>query len=145
MKFNSPEEMQKYVSEECNDLYNPDTETYVFSYSENGAIATYPVSPTAAVKLEYELIQTNYEEKYWSTKLGIGGSILENGAEMDFFMEHYKESGWIDTKDVMNLLDKPDFPFTREQLDADLSIKKDIEKDKPARAEKHMNRGGIER
>lgn len=142
MNFSSPEEMQKYVTEECNDLYNPDTETYVFLYSDEGAIAVSKVYPTEAVRFEFELL--NSDENTWSSLIG-GGVIYENSEVTEFFKEHYKESGWMDTKDVMQFLEKPDFPFTREQLEAELKDKKEQEKQAPERAEKHMNRGGIER
>lgn len=136
LKFGSSKEMLDELQNGI-DFYNPVTEEYVFSYSEeNNSICVYHLSNQQAD----ELVKESNNE-YWSTMLGSGGQIFENPET--WCEEKYSLEGWTDTKDMLDREGKPKFSF--ESLKADLLSKKEKEANMPERAEKHVNRGGIER
>ena len=91
MEFKSAEEMKKAVVEDILDLYNPNTEEYVFCYSEEPEeIATYSLTPKEAQTLAEEA----GEENYWGGLLGPGGWVLEGEDMENYFETHYKLPGW---------------------------------------------------
>lgn len=79
------------------DLYNINTGEYVFSYSDKGAIAVYIISEKSARELSLRAVST---DEYWGAYLGAGGSIYEDGAEVEWCKEHCNISGWKFTNDL---------------------------------------------
>lgn len=113
--FRTWREMYDYLTV-GNDLYNPATETYVFSYNNNGALCTYSINEQKAKELSEE--SAEYKD-YWAGFLGIGGQVLCNdmydltGVIMhelylqpsyDFCKDNYKLRNWITTSDYAALL-----------------------------------------
>ena len=77
------------------DLYNVNTGDYVFLYSDRGAIAVYNFDIEQAKDLSLRSA-----DEYWGALLGIGGSIFENGFEIEWCKEHCNDSGWKFTNDL---------------------------------------------
>ena len=137
MNFTSSEEMLKAIQNGV-DLYNPVTEEYVFAFAdENASICVYHLSNDEADRLVSES-----NDGYWSVLLGAGGKIYGAPENTAWCEERFAMDGWTDTTDMLDPEGKPRFTFT--SLKADLAEKKEAEKNAPVRAEKHMNRGGIE-
>ena len=91
-----------------NDLYNPNTNTYVFLYNEAGSIAA------------YDWIDNNFasdlarEQEMWSGQLGPGGYIYDDPSYEDYdemamdnldWCNNNYEGTWIDTDDLLEWLD----------------------------------------
>lgn len=100
--FTSPEEMYQYVVSGERDLYNLETENYLFKYNEVGSIAVYNLSREEAEELEEKASEGN---EYWGAYLGVGGSIYDDEdyeyrtceeTNMDYFKEKFAEGKWID-------------------------------------------------
>lgn len=72
------------------DMYNPETGVYAFHYNDKDAICVYHLSVDEAVKLANEARRAG---DYWSTLLGIGGTIFDNPE--DFVQSYGVEDGWI--------------------------------------------------
>lgn len=95
------------------DLYNPETDAYVFVYNEDKAIAYYSVSKEDAKK--YAKIEADTGE-YWGSNLGVGGYIYENQlsenydkskvSSRDFCNEHFNEGVWVKTTDYLDYLEE---------------------------------------
>lgn len=98
MKFESANAMLDIIQSGM-DLYNINTEEYVFSYSNKGAIAVYIIDEKYARELSLTAVETG---EYWGAYLGAGGSIYEDGAEAEWCEGHYNIGGWKFT----NHLDK---------------------------------------
>ncbi len=141
MKFKSADEMYHAIVQNDVDLYNPENNLFVFHYDENGSIATYDVLPKEAVELE-TASRENQADETWSSQLGAGGYIYEKAEAVEFCRDNYDKDGWMSCRDVLDQNGKPF--YTKEILQEDLDEKKNAEKKAPVRAEKHMNRGGIE-
>lgn len=97
MKFENAKEMLDLIQSGM-DLYNTETGDYVFLYSDEGAIAVYNFSVESAKELSERAIDC--KEISWSGLLGFGGSIYENGAEVNWCKEHYDETCWETTSDL---------------------------------------------
>lgn len=96
IKFLNGQQMYDYLSA-GNDLYSPQAQEYLFCYNEEGAVASYRVSPPAAHKLAQEAVL--YENR-WSTLLGAGGAIYEKTEALAFCEGECKmHRGWQDTED----------------------------------------------
>ena len=103
--FDSGMEMLDFL-QAGKDLYNPETDAYVFVYNEDKAIAYYSVSKEDAKK--YAKIEADTGE-YWGSNLGVGGYIYENQlsenydkskvSSRDFCNEHFNEGVWVKTTD----------------------------------------------
>ena len=101
MKFNSAQEMLDVIVKEENDLYNPNTETYVFVYSDCGSICYYSIDKEHAKKLAKLKEETG---EYWGAFLGPGGWIVDDPSHelydegdetpLDWCENYYKEDGW---------------------------------------------------
>lgn len=110
-KFNSGKEMLDYL-QAGKDLYNPETDAYVFVYNEDKAIAYYSVSKEDAKK--YAKIEADTGE-YWDSNLGVGGYIYEDQlsenydkskmSSRDFCNEHFNEGVWVKTTDYLEYLE----------------------------------------
>ena len=108
--FNSGKEMLDFL-QAGKDLYNPETDAYVFVYSEDKSIAYYSVSKEDAKK--YAKIEADTGE-YWGSNLGTGGCIYENRlsenydrskmSSRDFCDEHFNEGVWVKTTDYLDYL-----------------------------------------
>lgn len=70
MTFNSGKEMLDTLNNDV-DLYNSETETYVFNYNSLGSICVYHVTNEDAEKLKKE-------DEYWGSYLGVGGAIYDD-------------------------------------------------------------------
>ncbi len=90
--FASPQEMCQYVVSGERDLYNLETEDYIFKYNEGGSIAVYNLSREEAEELEEKATEN---KEYWGAYLGVGGSIYDD-EDMDYFKEKFAEGKWID-------------------------------------------------
>lgn len=106
LKFKSASDMKSTLDKK--DLYNPNTETYVFLYNEAGSIAVYEdISLDEALQLEKDAKAIN---EYWAAFLGPGGEIYDDVSHplynkdllsnTDWCEQHYTEEGWILTTDV---------------------------------------------
>ena len=94
MKFENEKAMYDAIQNGL-DLYNINTGDYVFSYSDRGAIAVYNLV------LEYAKdLSSHSAGEYWGALLGAGGDIYENGGEIEWCEEHYKDNGWKFTEDL---------------------------------------------
>lgn len=110
--FNSGKEMLDFL-QAGKDLYNPETDAYVFVYNEDKAIAYYSVSKEDAKK--YAKIEADTGE-YWGSNLGVGGYIYEDQlsenydkskmSSRDFCNEHFNEGVWVKTTDYLNYLEE---------------------------------------
>lgn len=80
MTFNSGQEMLETIKNDI-DLYNRETEQYVFNHNINGNIAVYHISNEDADKLAKE-------DEYWGAYLGVGGYVYE-----DITDDGYKQGG----------------------------------------------------
>lgn len=115
MKFNNAQEMLNAIVNDGMDLYNPNTNEYVFLYNDCGSIAVYDWIDKEKANEIYELSidENGHQEEYWGAFLGIGGYIFdserykrENPKKYDDMLndalawceEHWKLDGWIDTK-----------------------------------------------
>lgn len=106
MKFNSAQEMLDVIKKGT-DLYNPNTNTYVFVYSDAGSIAYYRIDNEEAKELERKAREA---DEYWGAFLGPGGWIVDDPSS-DFFEGNetnlewceacYKDEGWIECKEVL--------------------------------------------
>ncbi len=115
-KFASPQEMYEALIN-GQDLYSPNLETYIFHYSEAGAIAYYSIDPEYARQL---VDATKGTDEYWGGHLGPGGYIVDplnvdeweqNNAELDYtpiyeFLEDYYKEIWLTTDDYAVILDE---------------------------------------
>lgn len=111
-KFNSGKEMLDFL-QAGKDLYNPETDAYVFVYSEDKAIAYYRISKEDAK--ECAKIEADTGE-YWGNNLGVGGYIYEDQlsenydkskmSSRDFCNEHFNEGVWVKTTDYLNYLEE---------------------------------------
>lgn len=110
--FDSGKEMLDFL-QAGKDLYNPETDAYVFVYSEDKAIAYYSVSKEDAKK--YAKIEADTGE-YWGSNLGVGGYIYENQlsenydkskvSSRNFCNEHFNEGAWVKTTDYLDYLEE---------------------------------------
>lgn len=110
--FDSGKEMLDFL-QAGKDLYNPETDAYVFVYNEDKAIAYYSVSKEDAKK--YAKIEADTGE-YWGSNLGVGGYIYENQlsknydkskmCSRDFCNEHFNEGVWVKTTDYLDYLEE---------------------------------------
>ena len=110
--FDSGMEMLDFL-QAGKDLYNPETDAYVFVYNEDKAIAYYSVSKEDAKK--YAKIEADTGE-YWGSNLGVGGYIYENQlsenydkskvSSRDFCNEHFNEGVWVKTTDYLDYLEE---------------------------------------
>lgn len=96
MKFESANAMLDIIQSGM-DLYNINTGEYVFSYSDKGAIVAYIIDEQYAKELSLTAVET---DEYWGAYLGAGGSIYEDGAEVEWCKEHCNISGWKFTNDL---------------------------------------------
>lgn len=94
MKFKNAKEMLDLI-QSGTDLYNVRTGDYVFLYSDKGAIAVYNFDIECAKDLSL-----HSAGEYWGALLGVGGYIYENGEELEWYEEHYNETGWEPTADL---------------------------------------------
>lgn len=74
MRFGSGKQMCEFINLP-NDLYNEETEKYVFLYSEDGDICVYEIPKEKARELAEKKVETG---EYWEAFLGFGGEIFEN-------------------------------------------------------------------
>ena len=110
--FNFGKEMLDFL-QAGKDLYNPQTDAYVFVYNEDKAIAYYSVSKEDAKK--YAKIEADTGE-YWGSNLGVGGYIYEDQlsenydkskmSSRDFCNEHFNEGVWVKTTDYLDYLEE---------------------------------------
>lgn len=110
--FDSGKEMLDFL-QAGKDLYNPETDAYVFVYNEDKAIAYYSVSKEDAKK--YAKIEADTGE-YWDSNLGVGGYIYEDQlsenydkskmSSRDFCNEHFNEGVWVKTTDYLDYLEE---------------------------------------
>ena len=113
MKFDSWKEMYNYVIE-GNDLYCPETKTYIFVYNDADALCCYYLKDGEADELVAK--SQKYNNDYWSAFLGFGGEVLDDlrytkyqyskseilrraylKRSFDFCKQNYKYF-WINTK-----------------------------------------------
>ena len=80
MTFNSGQEMLETIKNDV-DLYNRETEQYVFNHSGCGNIAVYYISNEDADELAKE-------DDYWGAYLGVGGAIYDSE---EYIRENYPE------------------------------------------------------
>ena len=110
---------------DCVDLYNPNTNEYVFLYNDSDSICCYDwIDKEKADELSAYVKET---EEYWGGYLGVGGDIYDSnlyfyedengydavnklsveeytslrhtGRNLDWCEEHYMLNGWINTKE----------------------------------------------
>lgn len=142
MTFNCWEEMYEHLKNGC-DLYNMETETYVFVYNDAGALCTYNVPEEDVPDL---VAKSKEDGEYWGAFLGAGGEVLDDeqydnyrysedkdekslylGPSFDFCKDHYYEE-WEYTKDLS--LEKIDlgklFKAEKKELDLEREIWKEL-------------------
>lgn len=105
MKFKDAQDMLDTIVNDCVDLYNPNTNEYVFLYSDFGSIATYWISKEKADELDRD---SKEFKDYWSAFLSDGGLIYDNKSHelyregnitpLEWCEEHWQLEGWIDTR-----------------------------------------------
>jgi hypothetical protein len=105
MVFESAKQMLETL--DCMDLYNTETENYVFLYNECGSICVYQIEKEMAIELDKKSREADGEQ--WSAFLGTGGSIYDdprhelfdahNSNNLDYCEEFYNKGNWIDTRD----------------------------------------------
>lgn len=100
MKFESPEDMLATIQADV-DLYNVNTEEYVFNYNVEGSIAVYSIDKDKALELRKKSEESG---EYWGAFLGIGGAIwddpehddyVEGNSNLDYCKYAYNQNGWI--------------------------------------------------
>ena len=90
MTFNNGKEMLNVISQDL-DLYNKDTEQYVFKYTECGSICVYSIDNDHAEKLKK---QKEEDGEYWGAHLGIGGHIYDDPSHEDYREGDYSNLDW---------------------------------------------------
>lgn len=90
ISFSSVENMVKTLQQDT-DLYNIETEEYVFHYNIDGAIAVYSISSGEAMELK---AKADISGEYWGAYLGVGGTIYDDPAE--YCKDNYSLAGWVD-------------------------------------------------
>lgn len=102
-RFHSGTQMLDYI-QKGNDLYNPETNTYVFLYNESGSICVYDwISNDHALDLALT-------REGWSGYLGVGGYIYDDPSYEDYddmAMDNWDwcfnnfKGKWIDTDEYL--------------------------------------------
>lgn len=105
MKFNCWEDMYCHLKD-CGDLYNKETETYVFVYNDAGALCTYNVPKEDVPDL---VARSSEDGEYWGAYLGAGGAVLDN--------EKYNNYRYSEEEDEYALYLEPSFDFCRDHYD----------------------------
>lgn len=91
MKFNSGEEMLSAIIDDYMDLYNKETEEYVFLYNDCGSICVYSIDNDHAEELKE---QQKEDGEYWGAHLGVGGCIYDDPSYEDFEDGDYSNLDW---------------------------------------------------
>ena len=91
MTFSNGKEMLDVIIHDCLDLYNSETEQYVFVYSDCGSICEYSISNEHAEQLR-KLKEEDGE--YWGAHLGIGGYIYDDPSHEDYEEGDYSNLDW---------------------------------------------------
>lgn len=132
--FTSGEEMYAYLKA-GNDLYNPNTEEYVFVYNDADALAIYKLNRREIENFDFT---DDGLDDSWSAYLGVGGYILdspeyekykysENEKErclylkpsIDYCKNHFSKEGWINTKDYEKIIANKDNNNKLEEIEED--------------------------
>ena len=77
--FKSGAEMLNFLASD-HDLYNLETEQYIFSYNEDNAIAVYYLSNLEAKRIAEEAGET----EYWGSILRAGGNVYNDPSDDNF-------------------------------------------------------------
>lgn len=89
LKFKSVKEMLDIIQSGI-DLYNIETEQYVFLYNEKGAVAVYNIANDEAEELDRNAKEN---DEYWGAYLGTGGRIYDE--PLEYCKTVYNNDGWV--------------------------------------------------
>jgi phytoene dehydrogenase-like protein len=105
MEFQDGKEMYEYLKH--HDLYDKESEVYVFLYNEDGALCTYDVTMEEACSLAEKSAED--DGQYWGAYLGPGGTVLDNTEyepEQELYLQpsydfcdRTFDKGWTDIAD----------------------------------------------
>lgn len=98
MKFNSSEEMLEKIRNGF-DLFNPESEEYVFCYNEEESICMYHISEDEAIELAQKCLSS--KEECWSAFLGHGGQIFDGDDAMTWCEDKWMSESWVRTHNFL--------------------------------------------